>query len=92
MYLQAKGILHDDIKTDNILIERLSGSDVRSLLIDFNKACHSDEGQVTNCHIKRRINMQNHPQVAPEVCCGLERQSFASDMYSFGCTRSTAKY
>ena len=46
VYLQAKGILHNDIKTDNILIERLSGSNVRSLLIDFNKACHLDEGQV----------------------------------------------
>ena len=43
VYLQAKGILHNDIKTDNILIERISGSDVRSLL---NKACHSDESQV----------------------------------------------
>lgn len=26
-----------------------------------------------------------HPQVAPEVCSGYHKQSYASDMYSFGC-------
>ena len=82
VYLQAKGILHNDIKTDNILIERLSGSDV---LIDFNKACRSDEGQVYKLsHEKKDKYAQHHPQVAPEVRCGIERQSFASNMYSFG--------
>ena len=85
VYLQAKGILHNDIKTDNILIERLSGSDVRSVLIDFNKACHSDEGQVYKLsHKEKDKYAKHHPQVAPEVRCGIEKQSFASDMYSFG--------
>ena len=44
VYLQLKDILHD-IKTDNILIERVPNG-VQALLIDFNVACHSDEGQV----------------------------------------------
>ena len=84
VYLQAKDILHNDIKTDNILIERISNG-VRALLIDFNKACHSDEGQVYKLsHKEKEKYAKHHPQIAPEVRCGFQKQSFASDMYSFG--------
>ena len=66
------------------LIERLSGG-VRSLLVDFNKACHSDEGQMYKLsHKEKEKYAKHHPQIAPEVRCGIKRQSFASDMYSFG--------
>ena len=84
VYLNDKRILHNDIKTDNILIERLP-SGIRSVLIDFNKACHSDEGQLYHLSAKEKERYATrHPQIAPEVRCGIKKQSFASDMYSFG--------
>jgi hypothetical protein len=33
---------------------------------------------------QRVCEVELHPQIAPEVRCGIKRQSFASDMYSFG--------
>lgn len=72
VYIQAKGILHNDIKTDNIL--RLSNG-VWSLLVDFNKACHSDEGQLYKLsHKEKEKYTKHHPQIAPEVRCGIKRQ------------------
>ena len=66
------------------LIERLS-SGIRSVLIDFNKACHSDEGQLYHLSAEEKERYATrHPQIAPEVRCGIKKQSFASDMYSFG--------
>ena len=84
VYLQSKHILHNDIKTDNVLIESTS-SGVRAILIDFNKACLSCDAKVykLSSEEKRRYS-KYHPQIAPEVRNGSQRQSFASDIYSFG--------
>lgn len=91
VYLQAKDILHNDIKTDNILIERISNG-VRALLIDFNKACHSDEGQVYKLSHKEKERYAKHHlqksvvdsrgSLLLVICIPLEES----------CTRSTAKY
>lgn len=86
--VESKCILHNDIKSDNILIERLPPqfSDVRAVLIDFNKACVCSEAQRYSLSSKeRKYYAQHYPQVAPEVRNGCETQSFSSDIYSFGC-------
>ena len=46
MYLQTKKILHNDIKSDNILIEETT-NDVRAVLIDFNKACSVENSRLS---------------------------------------------
>ena len=84
VYLQSKHILHNDIKTDNVLIESTS-SGVRAILIDFNKACLSCEAKLYKLSLEeKRKYSKFHPQIAPEVRNGSQRQSFASDIYSFG--------
>lgn len=72
VYLQSKGILHNDIKADNILIERRHD-------------CYVESGKVYRLSPdKQKYYAKHHPQVAPEVRRGVCKQSFASDIYSFG--------
>jgi serine/threonine protein kinase len=87
VYLKSKCILHNDIKSDNILIEKLPPqfSEVRAVLIDFNKACLCCEAQRYTLSSKEREYYAKHyPQIAPEVRIGHETQSFSSDIYSLG--------
>lgn len=85
VYLHHKSIVHNDIKTDNIVIETLNATDVRAILIDFNKACYAEEVRFYKLSSQEITKYaKNHPQVAPEVRRGIQKQSFASDVYSFG--------
>ena len=57
----------------------------RSVLIDFGKACFISEAMLYKLSIEQKENYKKcHPQIAPEVRNGLEKQSFCSDIYSFG--------
>ena len=85
IYLRSKDILHNDIKSDNILIETAESGAVRAVLVDFNKACLSGEGRFyTLSPSEKKKYIKNHPQVAPEVREGYRCQTFASDLYAFG--------
>lgn len=87
VYLKQKNVLHNDIKSDNILIERLPRkfAEVRGVLIDFNKAClSSDARKYTLSDQDKQYYAKHHPHIAPEVRNGYTVQSFASDVYSMG--------
>lgn len=87
VYLKSKCILHNDIKSDNILIGKLPStfSEVRAVLIHFNKACLRSEAQRYTLSSKEREYYAKHySQIAPEVRNGCETQSFSSDIYSLG--------
>lgn len=86
-YLQSKAILHNDIKADNMVIEKLppNYNQCRSILIDFGKACYVEETKLYHLSPEQKEKYKtHHPQVAPEVRNGISTQSFASDMYAFG--------
>ena len=56
---------------------------VRAVLIDFNKACPVTKAQLYNLSPEdRQMYAKNHPQIAPEVRNGYQKQSYASDVYS----------
>lgn len=86
-YICLKNVIHNDIKSDNVLIEMLGSdyTDARAILIDFNKACFLDEAKRYKLsHENEKKYAKDHPQIAPEVRKGLTKQSFASDIYSVG--------
>ncbi len=88
VYLKSKCILHNDIKSDNILIEKLPPqfSEVRAVLIDFNKACLCCEAQRYTLSSKEREYYAKHyPQIAPEVRIGHETIIFQRYLFSRTC-------
>lgn len=86
VYLKEKDVLHNVIKSDNILIERMPPQfiEVRAVLIDFNKACLSCDARQYNLSKQEKSYAKHHPHIAPEVRNGIKVQSFASDIFSIG--------
>ena len=82
VYLQQKNVLHNDINSDNILIERISPlfAEVRAVLIDFNKVCLTCDARRYNLSKQEReYYAEHHPPLK-----FVTAQSFASDIYSIG--------
>ena len=76
-------IIHNDLKCDNIV---LSGDTViRSVIIDFGKACDISEGKIYTLSEERKKDYKlYHSHIAPDLRDGVCRQSVMSDVYSFG--------
>ena len=82
--LHSKNMLHNDIKCDNIIVER-SFSGVKGFLVDFGKACLISNAKSYKLSAEDRLKYtKNHPQIAPDLRDGHGKQSTASDIYSFG--------
>lgn len=84
-FIHSKGVLHNDLKGDNILLERRENY-YNPVVIDFGKSTFIGE-----THERKRLMstkerneyMQKYPHVAPEIVCGSASYSIASDTYSF---------
>ena len=73
----AAGVIHADIKTDNVLVETRRGGMVRAKIVDYGLARLMDEASE---------GTYGTPEyVAPEVACG-QPISIAADIYSIGIT------
>ena len=87
IYLTKCSIIHNDIKCDNIMIQspEVSGDVYKGFLIDFGKSCFLENGRKYSLlsSLQKQYLVQ-HPQIPPDVVCGMNRQSHASDVYAFG--------
>lgn len=87
MFLRSHSILHNDIKSDNVVLYK-DEEGLKPILIDFGKAC-----SVKEAHDKRlkklspetkRVYRERHSHIAPEIVEGIAAQSTATDVFSFG--------
>ena len=83
-YIHNNGILHNDIKTDNIVLDG-SPSQIRCVLIDFGKSCFISQGKRYRLsESSKPYYKEHHPQIAPDLRNGHCHQSTHSDVYSVG--------
>lgn len=80
-YIHSKQILHNDIKGNNIVIEKLAHG-LRPVLIDFGKACYMKDGRKYDLSAEQRKRYAR--RYPPEVRDGIASQSCESDVYSLG--------
>jgi len=77
----------NDIKADNAVIEYLPPdfSSCRPVIVDFGKACLVSRAILYELTPEQQKQYKlEHPQIAPEIRNGLAKQSYKSDIYSFG--------
>ncbi|XP_031557346.1 probable serine/threonine-protein kinase DDB_G0271402 [Actinia tenebrosa] len=86
-HLHERGILHNDIKSNNFVIEEREMK-TRPVLIDFGKATTASKSK--GCETKRDMTLaerhqyrQKYPHIAPEISLG-KAQTELTDTYSFG--------
>ena len=83
-YLHNKSILHNDVKANNVVIQKVS-SEIKSILIDLGKGCFLPHGKTYHMNDpKRREHKKKYPHIAPDLVDGHCNQSKVSDVYSFG--------
>ena len=84
-HIHSCGVLHNDLKANNVVLEKRDNGSVNPVLIDFGKArIASDPKPTMNLtKSKREAYQKRYLHIAPEIVCGTGRQSFASDIFSF---------
>ena len=80
MFIQERGFLHNDLKSNNVVI---AGSENKPVIIDFGKSCKIVKARLRKTKVNIDKSMNKFPHIAPEIHRG-ERQSIASDVFSFG--------
>ena len=83
-YLHDHKVLHNDIKTDNVMITK-DPLHFKPTLIDFGKACSFTDAKSKQLSQESKIVYRTrHAHIAPEIVDGISKQSAASDIYALG--------
>ena len=83
-YLHAHQLLHNDIKSDNVMIYKdLEG--LKPVLIDFGKACKVGDGKAKRLTDTEKTKYRKrHSHIAPEIVEGTAPQTASSDVFVLG--------
>lgn len=79
-HLHSRGYLHNDLKGNNVVLD---GEKHRPIIIDFGKSVKISKAKLRKPKLNVKKATKRYPHIAPELHRG-ERQSTASDVYSFG--------
>lgn len=85
-YLDNKGFIHRDIKTDNVLVSYINHAH-RIILIDFGKCTAAAATSSFTKHLspeEQEHYKRRNGHIAPEIITGASPPSFSCDVYSFG--------
>ncbi len=83
-YLHDHKVLHNDIKTDNVMITK-DALHFKPILIDFGKACSFTDAKSKQLSKESKIVYRTrHAHIAPEIVDAISKQSAASDIYALG--------
>jgi serine/threonine protein kinase len=83
-YLHERTILHNDLKDDNIVVERRGGQ-LSPVIIDFGKACLFQNAKILHIDKSQQEEyIRKYKHIDPEVVKGQRKQSESSDVFSFG--------
>lgn len=84
-FLHYSGIVHNDIKGDNILIAQNDFEAWEPKIIDFNKACQMQSAKIKNIPANRRMRYKSsYKHIDPALYDGKYAPGPLSDVYSFG--------
>ena len=81
--LHRLGIVHRDVKPDNVYVSRKLGDELHATLLDLGFALVPPERRLTNAPVPSRIVFGTEGFIAPELLAGCPPEP-RSDLYSIG--------
>ena len=83
-FIHSKGIVHRDLKSDNVVIAKL-GETIQGILIDFGKSNYVNKvSRYRLTDNEKKQYRQDHKHIAPDLVDGVSDVTTASDIYSYG--------
>jgi serine/threonine protein kinase len=84
-HIHACGYIHNDIKTDNVVLYKSGDTTFIPVVVDFGKSCKREEGITKRMSLEEQSEYRKkYKHIAPEIVDGSHKQSMYSDIYSFG--------
>ena len=84
-HVHNNGYLHNDLKANNVVLEKRGDSQYAPVLIDFGKSRPVTDPKPPKVlsEQQQRDYRKHYSHIAPEIVKGERAQSYASDVYSF---------
>ena len=85
IHFHNAGFAHNDIKGNNVVLDKASKGKYNPVLIDFGKSLPLTglKGPKVLSTEQQKRYREEYPHIAPEIVTGKRGQSFASDTFSF---------
>ena len=85
-HVHTRKILHNDLKSNNVVLEKQDEVQWNPVIIDFVKARFITDPKplMSLTASSQELYKRRYPHIAPEIVAGSGRQSITSDIFSLG--------